>query len=237
MSNKLRVLMYHKVQHNRRDFLTVDVLQLREQLNFVKQNYNVIRLSELIAHIREGAALPENALLITFDDGYRNNFDLAYPVFKELGMPFTIFLVSDFIGKKHLFDGDLQEFLTTEQLLGMQDLAEFGLHSTAHQDIMNLPENLWHSEIRKCIQTIEKQEVMTQKAWAYTYGNFPRDNEAMIEKLNKALTENGVVCAFRIGNRINKIPLTNPYLLQRIDIRGNQSFFKFKFKVRFGKLF
>jgi peptidoglycan/xylan/chitin deacetylase (PgdA/CDA1 family) len=235
--NKLRVLMYHKVHVNRRDYLTVDVQQLREQLVFLQKNYSIIRLSDLIAHIQQGQELPEKALLITFDDGYLNNYELAYPVFKELNIPFSIFLVADFIGKKHLYDGDLQEFISSDKLLEMQDIVEYGLHSTSHQDINNLPENLWHSEIRKCVSTLSSLPIKIQMAWAYTYGSFPRENQELVEKLEHAMKDNQVVCAFRIGNRINNIPLKTPYYIERIDIRGTQSFFKFKLKVRFGKLF
>ena len=235
--SKLRVLMYHKVNISRRDSLTVDVPQLKEQLMFLKKRFHMIRLSELVAHIVEDQPLPEKSLLITFDDGYVNNYKLAYPVFKELDIPFSVFLVADFIGKKHLYDGELHEFMSEDHLIAMQDLAEYGLHSNSHQDIMNLPENLWHSEVKKCKATLENLQVNIQPAWAYTYGSFPRENAGLIEKLELALKENGVACAFRIGNRINRIPLKNRYLIERIDVRGNQSMWRFKLKTRFGKLF
>jgi peptidoglycan/xylan/chitin deacetylase (PgdA/CDA1 family) len=229
--------MYHKIHINRKDYLTVDVPQLKEQLLFLQKNYRFIRLSELIDHVENKTPLPENAVLMTFDDGYKSNYELAYPVFKELNIPFTVFLVADFIGKKQLFDGDLQEFMSADNLVEMQDLAEYGLHSTSHQDIMNLPENLWHSEIRKCIATLEALPIKVQKAWAYTYGNFPRNNNELMEKLNAAFLDHGVHCALRIGNRINKIPLENPFYIERIDIQGHKSMFSFKQKLRFGKLF
>jgi peptidoglycan/xylan/chitin deacetylase (PgdA/CDA1 family) len=233
----LRILMYHKVHYNRRDFLTVDIVQLREQLNFLQKNYTIIRLSQLISYLRGGENLPEKALLITFDDGYKNNYELAYPIFKELNIPFSIFLVADFIGKKHLYDGDLQEFLGVEQLVEMQDLVEYGLHSNSHQDLMNLPENLWFSEFSKCIHTLEKLPVKIQKAWAYTYGSFPRDNPSLIEKLNIALKDNNIDCAFRIGNRINQLPVKEPFYMQRIDVKGTMSIPAFRLRTRFGKLF
>ncbi len=235
--NKLRVLMYHKVHVNRRDYLTVDVHQLKEQLVYLQKHYQIIRLSELIAHIKHGQELPENALLITFDDGFSNNYELAYPVFKAMQIPFAIFLVADFIGKKHLYDGDYQEFLSAQQLTEMQELVEYGLHSYSHQDLMNLPENLWNTEIRKCISFLESLPIPVQKAWAYTYGSYPRHNNELIEKLNLALESNQVACAFRIGNRVNNIPLKAPFYIERIDVKGHKSMLSFKLKVRFGKLF
>ncbi len=235
--SKLRILMYHKVHVNRRDFLTVDVEQLKEQLVFIQKNFNVIRLSELVAHVKDGHPLPENALLITFDDGYVDTHKLAYPIFKEMNMPFCVFLVADFIGKKHLYDGDLQEFMSASQLVEMQELVEYGLHSNSHQDIMNLPENLWQSEVRKCISTLEALPVRIQHAWAYTYGSFPRDNNELMEKLARAFQDNGVVCALRIGNRINSLPVRDQFLIQRIDVKGHKSMLSFKLKVKFGKLF
>jgi peptidoglycan/xylan/chitin deacetylase (PgdA/CDA1 family) len=235
--SKLRVLMFHRVQVSRRDYLTVDVQQLRRQLTHLQKNYSIIRLSELIAHIKQGAELPENALLITFDDGYHSNYQLAYPIFKSMNIPFSIFLVADFVGKKLLYDGEFQQFLSSAELEEMQDFAEYGLHGYTHQDLMNLPENLWDTEIRKTISSLEKLPVRIQKAWAYTYGSFPRNNDELRKKLDQVLENNEVACAFRIGNRINRIPLKAPFYIERIDIRGHQSWLSFRLKVRFGKLF
>ncbi len=235
--SKLRVLMYHKVSENETDFLTVTTHQLREQLQWLKSHYHFITLRDLTGHLSLGKKLPENALLITFDDGYANNYSLAYPVFKALNIPFCIFLVGDFIGKTLEYDGQMQQFLNTSELQDMQDLVQYGYHSASHSNLMDLPENKRLEEIRQGMDSLKPIAIKIEKAWAYTYGSFPKKNAMEFNRLMADFKSCGIGCAFRIGNRINTIPVRLPYAIQRIDIRGNEGFARFKWKVRFGKLF
>ncbi len=235
MSN-LTVLMYHKVSENKQDYLTVSTAQLKEQLNWLKQRYTFITLRHLNEHIENQKALPEKALLITFDDGYENNYTLAYPIFKELGIPFSIFLVSAFIGKNLNYDSHQQQFLNIEQLQKMQDIVQYGHHSLDHKNLMDLSQAEWVEEIGSGIKALKTLPLTIENAWAYTYGSFPKRNKSQFANLSTIFKSNGVSCAFRIGNRINRLPLSKPYAIQRLDIRGDESFDKFKRKVRFGKI-
>ncbi len=233
----LRVLMYHKVSEKEQDFLTVTTGQLSEQLHWLKSRFHFITLRELVNHITLSTPLPKNALLVTFDDGYENNFTHAYPIFKMLNIPFSIFLVANFIGKNVQHDGKIQTFLKPEELQKMQDLVQFGYHGCSHASLMDIKENEWANEIKKGIDLLNALAITLENAWAYTYGNYPKKNELQFKKLKEIYHSNKIQCAFRIGNRINYLPLKEYYQIQRIDVRGNESFFKFKWKVSIGKLF
>ncbi len=79
----LPILMYHQVSRDRRDPLTVTVDQFASQLDYLAaEGYRSITCRELIAHLDHGAALPDRGVLLTFDDGYLNNLELAYPLLK-----------------------------------------------------------------------------------------------------------------------------------------------------------
>ncbi|MDQ7036278.1 MAG: polysaccharide deacetylase family protein [Anaerolineae bacterium] len=65
-----------------------------EQIDWVSKHFNVIDLATLHAHIVDEKALPERALLITFDDGYMDNYTNALPVLKKYGLPAVIFIVT-----------------------------------------------------------------------------------------------------------------------------------------------
>jgi peptidoglycan/xylan/chitin deacetylase (PgdA/CDA1 family) len=233
---KLAVLMYHKIAKNHTDFLTVDTSSLINQLEWLKTQYNFIKLSDLVAHIEEQKPLPESSILITFDDGYENNYDLAYPVFKQLSIPFSIFLVGNFISQKVNYDGEVQSFLSINQLKQMSDLVEYGFHSAQHKNIMQIPVHQWGNEISEGVKILRQMPIQIQNIWAYTYGSFPKKNQAAFEQLQTIFKSEGIVGAFRIGNRKNSLPLKSPFAIQRIDIRGNESFLKFKWKVWFGKI-
>jgi peptidoglycan/xylan/chitin deacetylase (PgdA/CDA1 family) len=93
------VLMYHAVTRKPlavEDWCFIGERSFREQMLYLKQHCQVVPLGELPQAIASGSARPLVAL--TFDDGFRNNFSVAFPVLQELGLPATIFLATDFIG-------------------------------------------------------------------------------------------------------------------------------------------
>lgn len=73
------------------------------QMNFIKRNNTVLSLYELIKHIQNGLPFPEYSVVVTFDDGFENNYTVALPILKKYGIPATFFLSVGFIGKRDLF--------------------------------------------------------------------------------------------------------------------------------------
>jgi peptidoglycan/xylan/chitin deacetylase (PgdA/CDA1 family) len=74
-----------------------------EELEFIRKWFNPITAAQLISHIQNKEPLPENPCLITFDDGYREVYENAFPEFRKRDIPFVFFLTLDFIGNKSLF--------------------------------------------------------------------------------------------------------------------------------------
>jgi len=68
------------------------------QMDYVKQRFNVIRLDALRACVVDGAALPSRPLLITFDDGYLDNYTHAFPILRERGLAAVLCVVSRWLG-------------------------------------------------------------------------------------------------------------------------------------------
>jgi peptidoglycan/xylan/chitin deacetylase (PgdA/CDA1 family)/CelD/BcsL family acetyltransferase involved in cellulose biosynthesis len=88
-----RIFCYHRVNDDRDPFFpSMPVDTFERQMRFVSRRYKLVSLSGLIAHLESGA--PENVLAITFDDGYRDNFENAFPVLQRYGVPATIFLAT-----------------------------------------------------------------------------------------------------------------------------------------------
>jgi len=234
--SKLRVFMYHKINAGA-DFLTVTPEDFKLQMSFIAKNYTSIHLKDLIDHIKIGKVLPSNAALITFDDGYEDNFTNAFPILKEHQLPFTIFLVADYIGKAAEHDGKIQQFLSIEQLTSMQTLASYGYHSFKHDNLMDKTLDEISNDIDACDTVFNQMPIEIQKAWAYTYGAYPKKDKLRFKALQNLFSVKNISVAFRIGNRINTTPINNRYAIERIDVRGNESMFKFKLKARFGKIF
>jgi len=98
---KLLVVMYHGITLNTYNppFWThLPVDKFRQQLRFLKSHYSIISLEQVLDSLDGKINLPQNAVLITFDDGYKNNFKVAYPVLQEMKIPATIFVTVDRIG-------------------------------------------------------------------------------------------------------------------------------------------
>ena len=81
-------------------YVTVD--NFRRQVAFLKENFHVLPLKQIIDRIRIGKNL-SGYCAITFDDGWHDNFTHAFPILQEFGLPATVFLSTGFIGTDRLF--------------------------------------------------------------------------------------------------------------------------------------
>jgi peptidoglycan/xylan/chitin deacetylase (PgdA/CDA1 family) len=103
---RLTVLAYHRIaEATAPDFayyspnVSASPAMFARQIAYVARHFNVIDLAALQAFIQLGRALPPRPLLITFDDGYLDNYTSAYPILRQYGLPAVIFLITDWIEK------------------------------------------------------------------------------------------------------------------------------------------
>ncbi|MGA7123141.1 MAG: polysaccharide deacetylase family protein [Polyangiaceae bacterium] len=105
----LTVLTYHRVAHSGAastlDDGVVDVTQelLEKQLSFLGRWFQAVGLDELLLFAQGRHALPNNPVLITFDDGYRDNHDVALPLLRRYGIRATFFVATEYVEKRRLF--------------------------------------------------------------------------------------------------------------------------------------
>lgn len=234
----LRVLMYHKISNDGSyDGLTVTLAHLEKQFEILlKEEYSPILLSELVDFIQLGKPLPRKPVLITFDDGYRDNYTIMYPLLKKYGMKANIFLVPSFIRNTVETNDLTDEYLHVNDIRNMNArLVEFGLHSYDHKSYRELSTEQIDEDIAKSKQLLHTLSIDFQPCFAFPYGAFPKKNPAKLQQLNHTLAEHNIVLAFRIGNRLNSLPLKNPLLVQRLDIRGEHSIEKFRKLLQRGK--
>ncbi len=109
-NHALLVLMYHRVLppgdsrlSNEQPGMYVHPDTFRLHLAALKKFFQPVRLDDWIRAVRDNMPLPDKAVAITFDDGWKDNFEYAYPLLTEENVPATIFLVSDMIGTDRLF--------------------------------------------------------------------------------------------------------------------------------------
>lgn len=106
----LRILAYHRIVARPwddfpfdEDLISAAPQAFHAQMSWVKRHFEVVSFRDLQQCEVEGRAWPRRALIVTFDDGYRDNFCAAFPILRELNLPATIFLSTGHIGESKLF--------------------------------------------------------------------------------------------------------------------------------------
>lgn len=123
-TGKLQILSFHRVAPEEDEFISPMPLEIFErQMQFLAKNCNVIELEQAAEGFEYGD-LPDNAVVITFDDGYRDNYLHALPVLSSLSLPATVFLVTGVIGTGKLIWHD--RVFRAFNLTGCVSLREFG---------------------------------------------------------------------------------------------------------------
>lgn len=76
----------------------------REQIEFMKHNFNIVTMEQVIDSAKNGSKLPERALLLTFDDGYLDNYTVAMPVLEEFGAQGSFFISAKTFAEHKILD-------------------------------------------------------------------------------------------------------------------------------------
>lgn len=103
------ILTYHRFgeQEGR-----ISARALREQLDYLSEYYRFIALSELALRLDSSGSLPPGLVAITIDDGYRDAYEVAFPLLRDYRVPATIFVVTDFIDRQRWLWTDQTRYLT-----------------------------------------------------------------------------------------------------------------------------
>ena len=136
------------------DSLTCGSQMFRDFCSFFKAHYDVVPLAEQIRACRSGK--PRGGTLsITFDDGYRDNHDVAAPILRDLGLTATFFVTTGFIQSDVVpfWDRDLPQqpgWMSWEQVRGLADHGfDIGGHTVTHLDMGRSPSEQIRAELRQ----------------------------------------------------------------------------------------
>lgn len=228
--NGVVVLNYHRVN----DFLepndlVVSATTFREQMEFLfRRNYRVVGIEGLMENLMgQGVKESRIPMMITFDDGYRDNYLNAYPVLREFGFPAVIFLTAGMIGTlqkrpryAQMPDPDMLSWQEIEEMVTKR--IEFGAHTVSHPHLDRIDPNAAKDEIVRSKQLLEAKGLRV-RSFAYPYGGY---NQAVAA----AVKESGIECAFTVKPGINK-PGDNLFELKRTGMNGLDSLFDFRKKL------
>jgi peptidoglycan/xylan/chitin deacetylase (PgdA/CDA1 family) len=233
----LPILMYHKVSQTKCDDLTITAAMLEKQLRHLVDNgYISISIRQLLKAMESDAALPKKPVLITFDDAYESHATIVAPLLKRLSCKGVFFATSRSIGGTNSWDRGGDRILSANQLKSLDgNVVEIGLHSAGHRNFASMIAEQIESDIGECISQLREINIPFVPVFSYPYGGRPKD-AAVYQRMVAAFQAAGIKLAFRIGNRVNKLPLRNRFEVKRIDIKGTDSMWTFAAKLQKGRV-
>ena len=162
----------------RRD-LSVSPADFRAQMQYlVDQGYTTVTLEDLSLAITAKRELPPRPVIITLDDGYRDNYEHAFPVLRELELTATIFVATDFVDR-----GD-PNYLTWPMILEMDAAGlRFEPHSKSHADLSGQTRELLLYEIKGSRETLEAHLGRQPRYFSYPGGRYDAATIAILDEL------------------------------------------------------
>ncbi|NQT28789.1 MAG: polysaccharide deacetylase family protein [Candidatus Omnitrophica bacterium] len=207
------ILMYHSLDKSRVDsYAAVDPEVFRKQMEFIKVGgYKVVSLVEYCKLLKQGETIPQNIVVITFDDGYKDNLK-AVEVLKEFGYPITIFVIAKEIGSNG--------FLSREDILSFLAEAEIkvniGSHTLTHAYLPDQVESVMRREIFQSKSLLEENLSQDVETFSYPIGGFTK--EALLD-----VEDAGYLCACTTNRGFSR--KLNRFALRRIKITNRDSGF------------
>ncbi|WP_281322424.1 polysaccharide deacetylase family protein [Flavobacterium aestivum] len=233
--SKLPILMYHNVveDDSKSLDLSISISKLESQFKFLHDNnYKTFHFRDL-ENLKE---LPKKSIIITFDDVTECQLTYAVPLLEKYQLKASFFIPFSFVGNFDYWIEGKEKIMSVEQLKKLDsNLIELGHHSFEHKRYEALSKEELEVDFAKCNTFIKENQLDIKPVLAYPFGNYPKSN-AEFAVFEKIMRENGIKYGLRIGNRVNDFPFKNNYLIKRIDIKGEDNLFRFRLKLKIGKL-
>lgn len=170
------ILQYHHFGDDTPPSTSITMNQFKRHLAYLAENkYSVWPLDKILSHLKGQKPLPDNCVAITIDDAYVSVYEKAYPLLKEYGYPFTVFVPTEGV------DGGIKSYLTWKQMREMQRYeAVFASHSHSHDYLIRRQpgesEAAWKervtTDIRQSLKLLKEKLGSDSKLFAYPYGEY-----------------------------------------------------------------
>jgi peptidoglycan/xylan/chitin deacetylase (PgdA/CDA1 family)/GT2 family glycosyltransferase len=227
------VLLYHAFGlTDESDRFVVTKRAFARQMWVLKRlRYRVIAFDELARTLREAQLPPRRAVVITIDDGYMDNIEIAHPILRRHRFPWTVFLVSEQLGGKNDWTehGPLsgRPLLSLDQISRLRaDDVRFGAHTRTHCYLPDVPDDAVSEEIEGSRDDLELRLGTSVTTFAYPFGGY--DDRAVA-----AVSRTGFVGAGTVDARLVRLD-DDPLLIPRIEVKNSDSLVRFLFKLSFG---
>lgn len=184
--NSIAVLQYHHVADDTPAVTSITPEQFAQHLDYLdKHDYQVLAISEAKQRLESGQDIPEKAVVITFDDGYKNVYDNAADLLADYQFPYTVFV------NPALLEQSPSAYMSWEQLRDIQQRgATIANHGQTHDHLIRRhkgeSEKQWQQRMQADVvgaqQAIDEHLGAQEKYFAYPYGEFNPALEQLLEQ-------------------------------------------------------
>lgn len=228
MFQQVPILMYHRVEKVSHDRNTVLLDKFTWQMEYLqKSGYQTISVQQLVRHLTEQALLPAQAIVITFDDGYADNYQYALPVLQQYGLTASVFVVAGWVGRECGWRRPEKRnamLMSWEQLRAWQSAGmEIGAHTLHHPRLSRLTEEQIREELAGSKQVLEENLHTEVPILCYPYGDF----DGRVQRISR---EVGFTAALGIFEGVS-VTHNDLYALRRVGISSRLGNLEFKLKV------
>ena len=195
------------------------------QMAWLKRlRYRVLSLEDYRRYRAEDRLPPTRSVVITADDGYADNYSVAYPVLRRYGFPATIFLVSGNVGDTNRWDK--QGLLRGRALMSWAEIREmlhggvtFGAHTQTHPMLTTISPDRARAEIAGSRAELEQALGRPIQLFSYPHGKYDAISRSIVEQVGYS-----GACSTRAG--MNS-PATPESEMRRTEVRGTDSMARF----------
>ncbi len=223
VSRGIPILMYHKVNPDPTVGgygLRVTPRTFEKEMRYLKTSgFHTVSLLDLADHFNRDTLLPARPVVITFDDGYLDNYTYAFPIIKKYGMTATIFVVADTVGGINSFDYYAHR-QPLNHMAGWGELREMaragitiGSHTLTHPHLAELSPDIARQEIAGSRKKLEQGLGRKVEVFCYPYGSYNSLTARLVQESGYAAA---VTTRQGLGRKEDGL-----FTLRRIRIRGD----------------
>jgi len=217
--SKMLIVTFHRVSADLpEDGLTASPEKFTAFCEFFRGQFRVVPLAEQVAGCSAGDDMG-GTLSITFDDGYRDNAEVAAPILRSLGLPATFFVITGVIGSGTVAPWDRElpvqpGWMDWDQLRALAAQGfEIGSHTDSHIDLGSADVETVRAELETSKRKLHDQLGRPARLFAYPYGG----RENISERSRELVREAGFLCCLSCFGGINVLD-ANPFALNRITV-------------------